>query len=425
MSDVLELADRAWRGEVAVEGLPTGPLNELTEVAPDIAFVPSMANVTAVDTPEGLVLIDTGGWLFARDVHTVIRRWRDSPLHTAVYSHGHIDHVFGVSAFDEEAAARGWATPQVVAHEGVPARFDRYRLTAGYNAAINRRQFGVDDLAWPTDYRYPDHTYRDRLDLDVGEVRFELHHTLGETDDHTWTWVPSRRVLCPGDLFIWCAPNAGNPQKVQRYPREWAAALRTMADCGAELMLPGHGLPIVGANRVRSALDNTATLLESLHDQTVALMNAGARLDEIVHTVEAPAHLLDKPYLRPIYDDPEFVVRNTWRLYGGWFDGNPAHLKPAPDAALAAEIAALCGGADRLAERARQLAEAGALRLAGHLAEYAALAAPGAKDAHAARATVNELRAEAETSLMASALFAWAARESHRAAENADGGPPA
>ena len=28
------------------------------------------------------------------------------------------------------------------------------------------------------------------------------------------------------------------------------------------------------------------------------------------------------------------IVRNIWRLYGGWYDGNPARLKPAPDEAL-------------------------------------------------------------------------------------------
>ena len=76
-------------------------------------------------------------------------------------------------------------------------------------------------------------------------------------------------------------------------------------------------------------------------------MNAGARLDDIVHAVQAPAHLLDRPYLKPVYDEPEFVVRNLWRLYGGWYDGNPANLKPRPDAVLAAEVAALAGGAGR------------------------------------------------------------------------------
>ena len=126
------------------------------------------------------------------------------------------------------------------------------------------------------------------------------------------------------------------------------------------------------------------------------MMNAGARLDEIIHTVQAPAHLIEKPYLRPTYDEPEFVVRNVWRLYGGWYDGNPAHLKPAPEADLAAELAALAGGVEALARRALELADAGDFRLACDLAELAALAAPDDKAVHAARGDVFGRRAETE-----------------------------
>ena len=234
----------------------------------------------------------------------------------------------------------------------------------------------MPNLRWPTTYRYPDETYRDVLTLDVGGTTFELHHCRGETDDHTWTWVPERKVLCCGDMFIWASPNAGNPQKVQRYPKDWANGLRQMVALGAEVLLPGHGLPIVGADRIRQALTDAADLLDHLHDETVRMMNEGARLDDIVHTVKAPAGLLEKPYLKPIYDEPEFVVRNVWRLYGGWYDGNPAHLKPAPDAQLAHELAALAGGAQRLADRAVEVADAGDLRLAGHLAELAAAGRP-------------------------------------------------
>ena len=35
-----------------------------------------------------------------------------------------------------------------------------------------------------------------------------------------------------------------NLVEVQRYPREWALALREMDRLGAELLLPGHGWPI-------------------------------------------------------------------------------------------------------------------------------------------------------------------------------------
>ena len=233
-------------------------------------------------------------------------------------------------------------------------------------------------------------------------------------------WNPGRKVLCTGDLFIWASPNCGNPQKVQRYPREWAVGLRKMQALGAEVLLPGHGLPILGADRIDQALGETAELLESLVEQTLALMNEGARLDDIVHTVQAPAHLLDRPYLKPVYDEPEFVVRNLWRLYGGWYDGNPAHLKPAPDAVLAAEVAALAGGAGRLAERAQELAAQGDLRLAGHLAEMAALAAPDDAGVHTVRAEVFAARAAQERSTMSKGVFAWAERESRERANRAN-----
>jgi alkyl sulfatase BDS1-like metallo-beta-lactamase superfamily hydrolase len=413
-TDLLDLADRLWRGDADVRDHHpvTEMFGEIAELGPDAAFVAAFSNVAAFATDAGMVLVDTSSPFLAGPVHDVLQGWRTDPMHTAVFTHGHIDHVFGVERYEADARDRGAPAPRVIAHEAVPARFDRYIATAGYNAAINRRQFGLDRLQWPTDYRYPDDTYRDSLTLDVGGVRFELHHARGETDDHTWAWLPDSRLLCTGDLFIWASPNCGNPQKVQRYPKDWAVALRTMADLGAETLLPGHGLPIVGSDRVRESLESTAALLEGLHDDTLRMMNEGARLDEIIHTVHAPPALLEKPFLRPVYDEPEFVVRNVWRLYGGWHDGNPAHLKPAPDAALALEVAALAGGPARLAARAREVAAAGDLRLAGHLAEWAVAAAPDDPDAERARAEVFEARVAAEASTMSKGIFGAAARES-------------
>ncbi|MGE5856979.1 MAG: alkyl sulfatase dimerization domain-containing protein [Solirubrobacterales bacterium] len=422
--DLLELADRLWSGDLDVAGPPSPehpgdeeavnpfvPRGELVEVGQGTAFVSSFANVSAFETTEGLVCVDSGAPFSAAEIHRMIRAWSPARLHTTIFSHGHIDHVLGTGPFEAEARERGWAPPRVVAHENVAARFDRYKLTAGYNSAINSRQFGVP-VDWPTDYRYPDETYRERVELEVGGERFELHHAKGETDDHSWTWVPARRVVCPGDLIIWCVPNAGNPQKVQRYPREWAAALREMSALGAETLLPGHGLPVVGADRVRAILDDTAALLEHLHDETVRMMNEDASLNQILHEVRPPAELLGKPYLRPIYDDPEFVVRNVWRLYGGWYDLDPAGLKPARSSDLAREIASLAGGASELARRARQLASEGEFRLAGHLAELAIAAAPGDSEVRVARAEVYEARSAAEPSLMAKSIFAAAARDS-------------
>jgi alkyl sulfatase BDS1-like metallo-beta-lactamase superfamily hydrolase len=407
MVDVLALAERVWQG--TQEYHPFAGSGSWAEVGDGVAFVHGFSNVNAITTDDGLVVVDTGSIHLAHVMHDAVRQWSLLPLHTVVFTHGHIDHVFGVEQYDADNDALGAPAPRVLAHEAVPARFDRYRATAGYNGRINQRQFSLPEMQWPVDYRYPDETYRERLDLEIAGRRFELHHDRGETDDHTWVWMPDERVLLTGDLFIWASPNCGNPQKVQRYPREWAAALRTMAGLGAETLLPGHGLPIMGADRVRQALEDSAELLQLLHDDTLALMNDGATLDEIVHTVRAPERLLERPYLRPVYDEPEFIVRNVWRLYGGWFDGNPARLKPPPDDVLAAEVAALAGSATKLAARATQAADRGDLRLAAQLAEWAVAAAPDDIGVRAVMTDVYSQRTDAESSTMAKGIFRWAA----------------
>jgi alkyl sulfatase BDS1-like metallo-beta-lactamase superfamily hydrolase len=268
----------------------------------------------------------------------------------------------------------------------------------------------------------PDVTYRESLALTVGELDLELHHARGETDDHTYTWIPSRRTVCVGDLLIWVFPNAGNPQKVQRYPLEWAEALRTVAELDAELLLPAHGLPIAGRARIARVIDDVASALEGLVRDTLEMMNAGARLDDIIHTVRVSPDLLAKPYLAPTYDEPEFVVRNVWRMYGGWYDGNPSRLKPPPDAVVARETAALAGGVAALVTRARERAAEGDLRLACHLVELAVQADPEDRDAHLARADIYAQRRHDEHSLMAKGIFGHAARESAR---RAGGKPPA
>lgn len=427
MGSVLDWAEKLWTGEVTfdtfIERHSYAGLNAIEEIAERTIFYNSYSNVTAFETDDGLVLVDTGTFFNQEEVFQAIRSWSAARLNTAIFTHGHVDHIFTVPLFAKEAKERGWVPPRVVAHEEVARRFDRYILTSGYNSVINQRQFahliagviGSATIEWPISYTYPDTTYGKSMSLSVGGLRFELNHARGETDDHTWVWVPQRKVLCTGDLIIWVVPNAGNPQKVQRYCAEWAEALQKMAGLKAKVLCPGHGVVVVGEERVRQMLLETAEFLQSLHDQTVQLMNQGATLDTVLHTVRPPAHLEGRPFLQPIYDEPQYIVRNVWRLYGGWYDGNPAHLKPAPEAQLALEIARLAGGIPALIERAHTLVQEGDLRLACHLIEWAVAAAPQDRTVHELRAEIYGRRADHERALMTMNIFRSAERDSRAA----------
>jgi len=432
VADLLALSAQFIDAAIGEDPSPRlGPTNrvtcELSEVADGVAMVEAFSHVVSFRTDDGLVLFDASLDSLAPQVLSALRGWDDAPVHSLVYTHGHVDHVGGARAIVDEAAERKRPRPTVIGHEAIPDRFQRYDLTNGYNAAINLRQFGPGGAltevgpdgrpAFFSDFVAPSITYRDEMGIDVGGVAFEMHHGKGETDDHTWTWVPEHRAVCAGDLLLWVFPNAGNPQKVQRYPHEWALALRRMAALRPELLLPAHGLPVGGENRIQRVLDETASVLESLVAQTLELMNDGATLDTIVHTVSAPAHLLERPYLKPVYDEPEFVVRNIWRLYGGWYDGNPARLKPAADEVVAAEVARLAGGAATLVERALVLAETATaaadpdgFRLACQLVEWAVQADPHDRAAADAAALVYGARRRVEQSLMAKGIFGAAAQ---------------
>jgi glyoxylase-like metal-dependent hydrolase (beta-lactamase superfamily II) len=398
---------------------PLGQSGEaFSEIAEKTWFISILANVTAFETDDGLVLVDAGLRNFAPRMAELLRQRTTDPVHTVIYTHGHVDHAFGL----EDFLVQGQHRPRVIGHRALPARLARYERTPRFQRTINARQFcgaSLDlvspseradlDTAFRSPELPPDILYDDQLTVKVGHLTFELHHARGETDDHTWVFCPQRGILCPGDLVIWVVPNAGNPQKVQRYPWDWAQSLREMAVLHAPSLCPGHGPPVTdNPELVQRILLETAAYLESIVEQTLtALENGAPPHADIVRSVKIPTS--DSPWLLPLYDEGEFISRSVIRYYGGWFSGRPSELKPASRADVAKEIARLAGGAMSLAERAEAMAKTGDLRLACHLADYALEAAPGEARLNDIVARIYEQRAAAETSLMAINLFRSAA----------------
>jgi glyoxylase-like metal-dependent hydrolase (beta-lactamase superfamily II) len=376
------------------------------EVAPDVLMHAMFVNTYAVKTPVGLLLIDPGLGSNAASVHRAVRAWSATPLHTAVYTHGHADHAFGLRPFLDAGEQ-----PHIIAQENCIARFHRYRLTHGWNARINQRQFSLPEPIFPDRFDWPTLTFRDALAQRLGDLDVHYRAAKGETDDHCYVWLPSRRYLFTGDLIIWQAPNCGNPQKVQRYPVEWADALEDMAAFEAEWLFPGHGLVVHGREAIRTILMETARYLRAIINQVLARMNAGESPEEIFHAVEPDAELTTRPFLQAGYDHPKFIVRNLLRLWGGWWNGNAADLLPATWEAQAREIAGLAGGVSAIVKRGRALLQQGDAVLASHLAEWATRAAPDDTEAQRLKHDVYEQRLAGAQALMAQGIFRAAMKE--------------
>jgi alkyl sulfatase BDS1-like metallo-beta-lactamase superfamily hydrolase len=387
------------------------------EIAPGVHFLAGFGNTTFLVGDQAAAVIDPGLYVNGPRVVAELRAITDLPVRYVAYTHGHYDHAFGTPAILDDAHARGHDAPDIVGHVNVAKRFERYAKTSGHLAQTFDLQFASwgpagGDVVRKARYCPPTVEFEDRITLDgLGGLPFELRHGLGETDDHSWAWVPDRRVIVGGDFIVSSLPNAGTPFRVQRYVPEWADALEEMASVEPALVVSGHG--DVFGDDAAEMLHTTARALRWLDAEVVRRINDGQWQEQILAEVQLPPELEGSPYLQPLYGCTAFAIHDLLRRYMGWYDGNPSMLFPSRQSEIAREVVALAGGADAILERADALAASGAIadaQLALHLVDFVVSdAGPRAEEARARKAALLDARADGERSFVASNVLRSAA----------------
>ena len=344
-------------------------LSRIEAVAPNtwIIYMP-LVNVVVFETDEGLVLVDAGMAAAGPVIRELIASVTDAPIHTIIYTHCHVDHAYGTWALMDDE-------PHIVAQADLPACFDRYIELPGSLA----KYMGQPVQSLPTspeDLFYPTQVFRGEMTLTVGGEDFVLRARRGETEDQLYVWVPGRRALATADYYQGFLPNAGNGKRVQRYPEEWAAALREMAAEEATLLLPAHGEVLTDPALIQENLTVLAEALEWVIDRTKEELNNGTRQDLVYRNLGVPAALREHPTLNQQYVSWEDISKMVMRRYVGWWDDIPSHWTDASFDAQAATITELAGGVEALDRRALELIETDIV-MASHMADWAWYGDPG------------------------------------------------
>ncbi|MCP4754371.1 MAG: MBL fold metallo-hydrolase [Proteobacteria bacterium] len=339
-------------------------------------YIGAFGNVGVVETRDGLVVFDLALRLFGPHIFNEVRKFSDKPVRYIVYSHGHFDHCLGYAPFVEEIRQKGWEMPQVIAHENLVRRFEKYRMLDEHQIWSYRQQFlsvGVtpEDMEAVHETLDPTIVVRgnDSYSFSLGEFDFEIHHDKGETDDSLWMFLPEKKVLFTGDLFVSGFPNVGSPFRVQRYAKQWALADEKMLEKEAEFLVPGHGSLFRSKEKIKDVLSITAESMHFVHGEVVKRLNQGKWFEEIYHEMIDifPDKFKNHKYLQPLYGDYRFAVRDVYRAYHGWYDsGNPTDLFPSKSSEVAGELLKVAEPENYL-ERAGQLVDEGKLQLALHV----------------------------------------------------------
>ena len=314
-----------------------------------------IAGCAWIDTTEGVVVIDT---LISRGAAKKARELIRDKIKYIIYTHGHMDHVNGTSAFMDEGT-------EVIASKYLPDRLDRYKMLAPYRAHIAAVQFNLPEVIVPWEFVYPTKTFLGDMTIKLGDKTFELHTSRAETDDVCWVYVPELNAVFIGDLIIGRNfPNIGNPWKPTRFALDWAKTLEEVRALNPEYVFCNGASVMYKGEEAREALDANIEVIRNLHDQVVEYINKGIHITEMIHKVKIPDHLKDSPYLIPAYSRPEFFTFNVYRWYHGYMDDNPAHLLPRPQKEVMKELCKLIGDNEKILKRAQDLLDQDQAQLA-------------------------------------------------------------
>lgn len=194
-------------------------------------------------TGNGLTLVDAGFPVDLPAIHLGLRKVGATPrdLDLVVATHYHGDHVGTVSGLKRRHGVRAAIHEDDAPFARGDVPYERFEVET------SRLIFYT--ALWPF-FRYRTFTVDrplregDRLDLAGG---LEVIHTPGHTVGSICLYQPGRRILFSGDLLR--NENGvleGPPRQFTPDPETAARSLLKLREIDFEVLLPGHGEPILG-----------------------------------------------------------------------------------------------------------------------------------------------------------------------------------
>lgn len=345
-------------------------------VAPGVHVLPAQGNGLAIETPDGVVLVDVGrGGGQTQKLLATLRTITDAPILAVCLSHGHGGYNFGLADVLAHNAERGDAAPRIIGHRNVVRRFDRYRETSRFQAVLAAMQFpGLGGTPVAHVQLDPTETFDDVLVVRDAGPRIELHWAPSETDDAIAVWLPEQGVVyggaaVPGD----CIPNIGTPLRTQRFTIRWAETLDKLVALVPQVLVTEFGPVITDPAAIEARLRSTAEALRYLRREVVERLERGMSEMEILADMTYPDELFAPVWMAPLYGSPDYIVRDLVREESGWWDRNPTTLHPSPPDEVARARWKALADPERVLADAEAHADAGDVQMALHVIDLVAL----------------------------------------------------
>jgi alkyl sulfatase BDS1-like metallo-beta-lactamase superfamily hydrolase len=345
---------------------------KVVKINDSIYMAPFGANVYLVTTPAGNVVIDTGTSSEAANARELLRAESHAPVKYIILTHGHADHIGGITLWKE-------AGTQIIAQRNYVELVNYVARLEGFFAPRNAAAFNrpQEELgAWAGNFGAkidPTMFFDGKYEFTLGGVQFELFSTPGETPDHLTVWIPAYKTAFIGDNYN----GFGEPEPMSfpnlyalrgtkpRWALDWISSIDKVLALKPEIVLSGHGDPIIGNAEITRRLTRFRSAIQYVHDEVVKGMNSGKDVFTLMREIKLPPSV----DLSESFGKVSWSVRGIYDGYAGWFDMNPSTMYELPPSAVYPDLVKLAGGPEPVVRLALDKLEAGKPVEALHLTD--------------------------------------------------------
>jgi glyoxylase-like metal-dependent hydrolase (beta-lactamase superfamily II) len=227
------------------------------------AFIRKQEGVNAglIHTPAGMILIDTtSSPAEARSLFTAMDA-RLEEVRLVINTHFHSDHTWGNQVFSCPILAHRLC--QELMKSSLKKDWSTTRLHSYLSGLVKTNPQKAEDFRQTLKDLHitlPDQVFVDRLEGELGGVKYELIHLGGHTPDLSVVWLHESGVLFASDLIF----QGRYPYIFDSDVPAWIAQLNRLLEFEARVIVPGHGMMCSEAEIIalRAYLQETWELTE-------------------------------------------------------------------------------------------------------------------------------------------------------------------
>lgn len=350
----------------------------------------SFGNINMIEGEDGLIIIDTSINLEdAKKTQKRIEAMNSKPVLAVIYTHHHVDHTSGTTAFISSKAAEQGKV-KVIASDNFMREYTDENAMVGpimahramymYGVALepeDKKDYHVGCCGYmktgsEVGFIPPNTLVEDQLSLNIAGIELDIFKTGGESASHIAIYLPEQKVLFAGDEIQ--GPTMPQLHSLRgtkfRDAVKWYQAIDKMRALEVDYLVPSHGKPVTGIDESKKIITSYRDAIQYQHDQSVRFINKGYTADQLANTIKLPEFLEITPWTLPFYGAIKSNVRNFYHGYISWWNGDPADLDPLPEAEFAKRFVKGFGGRDEVMRQAEDAFHSGDFQWAAELTKY-------------------------------------------------------